>query len=67
MDLKNFFFLIGSIALSLISITIIAIFILLYRIKKHFKDAAVKITESVRVFERYSAAKFFVRILKLIF
>ncbi len=66
-DLRNFFYVVASIALILLSITIIAIFYLIIRLKKKADEIADQSKNLMRTWERLSIARMFFRLVKLIF
>ncbi|MBX4187101.1 MAG: hypothetical protein KW802_02475 [Candidatus Doudnabacteria bacterium] len=77
-DLRNIFYIVATIALILFSASIIAFFYLMIRIKKMADMAAAslahmtseiseKTSQMAKTWERVSAVRLFLRILKLIF
>jgi hypothetical protein len=77
-DLRNVFYIVATIALILFSITVIAIFYLIIRIKKIADEASLKIdrmtseiadqSRSVaKTFGRIGFARLFIKVLRLIF
>lgn len=67
MELRDIFYTIGSVSLVLISIAIIAIFYLAYRLKQAL-EAIVNNTKTVaETWGRLTLARMFLRVLRLIF
>ena len=63
---QNIFYIIGSIALILVSLTVIAIFYLIYRIKRMTDHVIHHSRSLVKIWERLAITRAVVRILKLI-
>ena len=67
MDLKEVFYLIASITLGILSIALISLFVLLFRLKKRIDEGIVKFNELTRLWGRITVTRFLLRIFKLIF
>jgi len=71
MDFREYFYIVASITLTLTSLAIIAIFYTIYRLKQRLDSGIVRLStiaeHTAKTWGRVTAARLFIRMLKLIF